>query len=76
MERASYGWHPDQLSASEFVALHSVQVSSNLDFIAEARRRPRPGALRPHAATDQEQDVGLQPDTADVADIDEPGGSR
>ena len=31
VRRASYGWHPEQLSAAEYVAVVSREVSANLD---------------------------------------------
>ena len=39
---ATYGWHPQQLSAAEYVAVVSREVSANLDLMSEARGRPRP----------------------------------
>ena len=38
----SYGWHNEQLTAAEYVATISREISANLDFMAEARRWPRP----------------------------------
>ena len=51
------------------MALTSREVSANLDFMAEARRRPRPGALHP-TATDERDDVGLQGEFVEAEDID------
>ena len=69
-KRCSYGWHNEQLTAAEYVATISREISANLDFMAEARRRPRPGVLHP-TATDEKEDVGLQGEFVNVEDVDD-----
>ena len=56
---ASYGWHPQQLSAGEYVAVVSREVSANLDLMSEARRRPRP--TQEHKVAPDEDDDGGRP---------------
>ena len=68
-KRCSFGWHDEQLTAAEYVAHVSREVSANLDFMAEARRRPRPGVLHP-TATDEKEDVGLQGEFVEAEDMD------
>ena len=70
VRRCSFGWHDEQLTAQEYVAYVSREVSSNLDFMAEARRRPRPGVLHP-TATDEKEYVGLQGEFVEAEDMDE-----
>jgi hypothetical protein len=53
-KRCSYGWHNEQLTAAEYVATISREISANLNFMAEARRRPRPGVLHPTATDEKE----------------------
>eukprot|EP00435_Cladocopium_sp_Y103_P040571 s119_g11.t1 len=69
-KKCCYGWHNEQLTAAEYVASISREISANLDSMAEARRRPRPGVLHP-AATDEKEDVGLRGEFVDVEDIDD-----
>ena len=69
-KRVSYGWHDEQLTSGEYVATVTCEVSANLDFMAEARRRPRPGVLHP-TATDEKDDVGLQGEFCDAEDLDD-----
>lgn len=69
-KRCSYGWHDEQLTAAEYVAHVSREVSANLDFMAEARRRPRPGVLHP-TATDEKDDVGLKGEFVEAEDMDD-----
>ena len=70
-KRCSYGWHEEQLTAAEYVAYVSREISANLDFMAEARRRPRPGALHPTATTDEKDAGGLQGEYVEAEDLDE-----
>ena len=69
-KRCSYGWHDEQLTSAEYVAYVSREISANLDFMAEARRRPRPGVLHPNA-TDEKDDVGLKAEFVDAEDMDD-----
>ena len=69
-KRCSYGWHNEQLTAAEYVATISREISANLNFMAEARRRPRPGVLHP-TATDEKEDVGLRGEFVNVEDVDD-----
>ena len=45
----SAGMHDDQLSEEEFLALRHVEVAARLEYMAEARGRPRPGQQHPDA---------------------------
>ena len=65
VRRASYGWHPEQLSAAEYVAVVSREVSANLDLMSEARRRPRPAQVQP-SAEDNAEDLGLRAEYVEV----------
>ena len=69
-KRCSYGWHEEQLTAAEYVAHVSREISANMDFMAEARRRPRPGALHPTATTDEKENIGLQGEFVEAEDMD------
>ena len=64
---ASYGWHPQQLSAAEYSALVNREASANLDLMTEARGRPRP-AHAEKAAADAEVDLGLEAEFVDLGD--------
>ena len=46
------GCHPNQLYPQEFAASIAVEVSHNLDLLAEARRRPRPNTVIPETTED------------------------
>ncbi|CAK9066277.1 unnamed protein product [Durusdinium trenchii] len=69
-KRCSYGWHDDQLTSAEYTAVVSREISANLDYMAEARRRPRPGLLHP-TARDEKEDIGLEGEFVDAADLDD-----
>ncbi len=58
----SYGWHPEQLTAAEYNAHIVREISANLDFMAEARGRPRPGLLHPDAAEDEKANDAVAAD--------------
>ena len=64
---ASYGWHPQQLSAAEYVAVVSREVSANLDLMSEARGRPRP-SQRGRVSPEEEEDVGYRAEFVDIGD--------
>ncbi len=64
----SLGVHDEQLFPSEFLAHLRVEVSANLDLMAEARGRPRPGAMHPDAILDEEKDVGRGAERVEVED--------
>ena len=73
----SLGVHDDQLFPEEFFAFISVETGSNLDFMAEARRRPRPSQLHADAVMDDEKDLlGLRPEKADVEDLEGEGAEQ
>jgi hypothetical protein len=72
----SFGVHDEQLLPSELFAYLTVEVSANWNFMAEARKRPRPSTLHADAAVDEEKDVGLKTQQADVGDVDEPAGEH
>jgi hypothetical protein len=69
----SFGVHDEQLFPFELFAYLTVEVSANWNFMAEARKRPRPSLLHADAAVDEDKDVGLKTQQADVGDVDEPG---
>ena len=46
------GAHDEQLSAREFYALRHVEIAARLEYMAEARGRPRPGQMHPDAEAD------------------------
>ena len=52
------------------MAYVSREISANLDFMAEARRRPRPGVLHPNA-TDEKEEVGLKAEFVEAEDMDD-----
>ena len=60
----SPGFHELQLTAEQFHALRHVEVAARLEYMAEARGRPRPGQMHP----DAEQD---DPDCAQGGDRDD-----
>ena len=49
--------HDEQLTPAEFFDYISVEISSNLNFMAEARKRPRPSQLGKLAETDDHDDL-------------------
>ena len=67
---ASYGWHPQQLSAGEYVAVVSREVSANLDLMSEARRRPRP-TQEHKVAPDEDDDLGARAEFVDVGEVED-----
>eukprot|EP00973_Karenia_brevis_P094504 12422827-Karenia_brevis.AAC.1 len=48
----SLGTHDLQLSPLQFFALRHVEAAARLEYMAEARGRPRPGILHPEAEHD------------------------
>jgi len=46
------GFHDEQLTIQEFLAWRRVEYAARLDFMAEARGRPRPGREHPDAVAD------------------------
>ena len=67
---ASYGWRPQQLSAGEYVAVVSREVSANLDLMSEDRRRPRPTQER-KVAPDEDDDLGARAEFVDVGEVED-----
>eukprot|EP00435_Cladocopium_sp_Y103_P048899 s1096_g14.t1 len=65
VRRASYGWHAEQLSAAEYVAVVSREVSANLDLMSEARKRPRPAQVQP-TGEEHAEDLGLRAEFVEV----------
>ena len=74
----SPGTHDLQLSPPEFFALRHVEAAARLEYMAEARGRPRPGQLHPEAEHDDPYgDRGDGRDDTDAEFEDEeklPGG--
>ena len=64
----SSGVHDEQLPAEEFMALRHVEVAARLEYMAEARGRPRPGQQHPDAE-DEHSEVGAGGDRQD-SDVD------
>ena len=64
----SPGHHDAQLSAAEFFALRHVETAARLEYMSEARGRPRPGQVHPDA--EHEDDDGVVPSSAKRADSD------
>ena len=62
----STGAHDTDLSIAEFLAWKRVEWAARLEYMAEARGRPRPGALHPEALPDDPDGVhgGEQPEDA------------
>ena len=60
------GVHDDQLTIEEFLAWRRVECSARLEYMAEARGRPRPGQQHPDAAPDDPDGVhgGDRPEDA------------
>ncbi|CAK0851590.1 unnamed protein product, partial [Prorocentrum cordatum] len=71
----SFGVHDEQLTPKEFFALITVESSANWNFMAEARKRPRPALLHKGAFVDDDAHLGLQAARADVGDIGDPAGA-
>ena len=68
--------HDEQLTPAELFAYISVEISSNLNFMAEARKRPRPSQLGKLAETDDHDDLrdGFAGDRVKVNDEDPDSG--
>ena len=66
----SFGVHDEQLTAQEHFAYIAVEPSADHDFMAEARRRPRPAAPHPDAEQDDELNLGLRADAPGFEDAD------
>ena len=68
----SLGVHDEQLTPEEYFAYITVDVSANLDFMAEARGLPRPSKKHPEADADDHDGVkaGFDGDRVDVEDAD------
>eukprot|EP00435_Cladocopium_sp_Y103_P072880 s366_g41.t1 len=72
LRAASYGWHPEQLMAVEHVAVVSREISANLDFMPEARGRPRP-SQRGRVDPEEGEDVCYAAGLVDIGDQGEGG---
>ena len=74
----SQGFHDEQLTPDEFFAWRRCECAARLDYMAEARHRPRPGNAHPEALVDDPDGVhgGNAPDGAEFEHEDGlPGGS-
>lgn len=69
----SFGVHDDQLTPEEFFAFLSVDVSANLDYMAEARRRPKPRLLQADDVLDLEKEFGTTREQISVEEAEENG---
>ena len=71
------GVHDEQLTPKEFFAWRRTEYAARLEYMAEARGRPRPGTAHPEAEADDPDGVhgGERPDDAEFEREDaRPGG--
>ncbi len=61
----SPGAHDEQLSAEELFALRNIEVAARLEYMGEARGRPRPGQPHPDAEVEEHPECALGGDRQD-----------
>jgi len=73
------GHHEEQLTAEMFLALRRMEVANRLEYMAEARGRPKPGVSHPDAQNDADFEGAQGGDRDSEAAFDEepalPGGN-
>ena len=72
----SFGVHDDQLTPEEVFAFISSEVSANLDYMAEARRRPKPRILQADDVLDLEKEFGTTREQISVEEAEQHSSIR